>query len=409
MITDSLQKIKKIPFYVMILAGMVLGFLYGYFLPEQVGWVAPLGTIFIKLLRMMVIPLVFISIVDGICRAGSIEKLSSLGCKSVVYYLTTNSLAVLTGLILVNLIKPGVGVTLFGNRPEQAVFTGHLFDVIPENIFRSFAQGDTLQIIFMAIVFGIGLVVLGDKAPSLRKAVSEANELFLGLTSRIILLAPVGIFGLMAVLAKSLDWTAFSGVMKFAVTILLGLLIHGGITLVIFFKMFSRRPLGRFFKNMQPALLTAFSTSSSSATLPVSFECIEKKEGISKEVAGFVLPVGATVNMDGTAIYEAVACLFIAQAMGIELSLSSQVVVFFTASLAAIGAASIPSAGLITLAIVLTAVNLPLEGIGFLLAFDRPLDMSRTVVNVWGDMVGCAILEEKVPRTAPDNPAEKEV
>ncbi|MBU3758371.1 MAG: dicarboxylate/amino acid:cation symporter, partial [Candidatus Omnitrophica bacterium] len=161
-------------------------------------------------------------------------------------------------------------------------------------------------------------------------------------------------------------------------------------------------PLGRFFKNMQPALLTALSTSSSSATLPVSFECIEKKEGISKEVAGFVLPVGATVNMDGTAIYEAVACLFIAQAMGIELSLSAQVVVFFTAALAAIGAAAIPSAGLITLAIVLTAVNLPLEGIGFLLAFDRPLDMCRTVVNVWGDLVGCAILEEQAgPKGSP--------
>lgn len=408
MIQDCVKKIKNIPFYATILAGMVLGFFYGHFFPEHVGWAEPLGTIFMKLLRMMVIPLVFVSIVDGICRAGSIEKLSSLGGKTVVYYLATNALAVLTGLVLVNVIRPGEGVTLFGNRPEQLVSPGHLFDLIPENIFRSFAQGDTLQIIFMAIVFGIGLVVLGDKAPSLRKAVSEANELFLGLTSKIILLAPIGIFGLMAVMAKSLDWTAFSGVMKFAVTILLGLLIHGAITLVIFFKVFSKRPLGRFFKNMQPALLTAFSTSSSSATLPVSFDCIEKKEGISKEVAGFVLPVGATVNMDGTAIYEAVACLFIAQALGIELSLSAQVVVFFTASLAAIGAASIPSAGLITLAIVLTSVNLPLEGIGFLLAFDRPLDMSRTIVNVWGDMVGCAILEEQVTKPGSDKMKKKE-
>lgn len=408
MIKDVLQKIKNAPLYALILAGMTLGFMFGFYFPEQADWAAPLGTIFMKLLRMMVIPLVFVSIVDGICRAGSIEKLSSLGGKTVAYYLATNALAVLTGLILVNVIRPGEGVTLFGHHPEQLVSAGHLFDVVPENIFRSFAQGDTLQIIFMAIVFGIGLVVLGDKAPSLRKAVSEANELFLGLTSKIILLAPIGIFGLMAVMAKSLDWSAFSGVMKFAVTILLGLLIHGAVTLVIFFKVFSNRSLGKFFKNVQPALLTAFSTSSSSATLPVSFDCVEKKEGISKEVAGFVLPVGATVNMDGTAIYEAVACLFIAQALGIELSLSAQVIVFFTASLAAIGAASIPSAGLITLAIVLTAVNLPLEGIGFLLAFDRPLDMSRTIVNVWGDLVGCAILEGSAARPGPDKTQKKE-
>ncbi len=408
MITGTLQKIKKTPLSIAILAGMILGFLFGHTFPDQVGWVAPLGTIFMKLLRMLVIPLVFISVVDGICRAGSIEKLSSLGFRSVAYYLSTNALAVFTGLILVNLIKPGAGVTVFGNHPEHPVSTSGLFDLIPENIFRSFAQGDTLQIIFMAIIFGIGLVVLEDKTPSIRKAVSEANELFLGLTSRVILLAPIGVFGLMAVMAKSLDWSALSGVMKFAATILIGLLIHGAITLVIFFKIFSKRPLGRFLKNMQPALLTAFSTSSSSATLPVSFECIEKKEGISKEVAGFVLPVGATVNMDGTAIYEAVACLFIAQAMGIELSLSAQIVVFFTAALAAIGAASIPSAGLITLAIVLTAVNLPLEGIGFLLAFDRPLDMCRTIVNVWGDLVGCAILEESAAQPGSGKTQKKE-
>lgn len=396
------QKIQSIPLYAAILAGMVLGFLAGHFFPEQAAWAEPLGTIFLKLLRMLVIPLVFISIVDGICRAGTLEKLSSLGCRSAAYYLSTNALAVLTGLVLVNWIKPGQGVTLFGSHPHQAVSTQGLFNVIPDNIFRSFVQGDTLQIIFMAIITGIGLVLFENKTPSIRRAFSEANELFLGLTSQVIRLAPIGVFGLMAVLAKSLDWSALSGVLKFAAVILLGLLIHGALTLVIFFKVFSRRPLGRFFKNMQPALLTALSTSSSSATLPVSFECIEKKEGISKEVAGFVLPVGATVNMDGTAIYEAVACLFIAQAMGIELSLSAQVVVFFTAALAAIGAAAIPSAGLITLAIVLTAVNLPLEGIGFLLAFDRPLDMCRTVVNVWGDLVGCAILEEQAgPKGSP--------
>lgn len=386
---------KKPPLHIAIFLGMALGAAFGYFFPQFLPWVKPVGVIFLKLLKLLVVPLIFFSIVDGIAKVGSMERLSKLGLKTVLYYALTTALAVATGLLLVNLIQPGKGVKIFGEAPPEAGMPGNWLDFIPENVFQAFFKGDMLQIIFIAIFAGAALVSLGDRAGLVRKGVEEINELILKLTSFVIGTAPIGVFALMANMAGSIDFAAFMGIAKFGVTNILGLLIHGCITLPLLFKLLSKRPLLPFLKHCQPALVTSFSTSSSSATLPVTMDCVEKKAGISKETAGFVLPVGATINMDGTAIYEAAACLFIAQAAGVDLSLYQQIVVFATASLAAMGAASIPSAGLVTLAMVLTAVNLPLEGIGFLLAFDRPLDMSRTVLNVWGDMVACAVLDEK--------------
>lgn len=374
---------------------MLAGVLFGIFLPGKVPWIAWTGDIFLKLLRMIVMPFIFISIVDGVVRAGSMQQLSRLGGKAVLYYLSTTMLAVLTSLVLVNWIRPGAGVKIFGEKILGAGSTASFFDFIPANIFQAFFYGNTLQLIFVALFFGAGLVMVIDKVPTLVAALKEANEFFLKLTTVIIRLAPLGVFGLLAVMVQHMDWPTFVGIGKFAAVILIGLVIHGGISLPLIFKAFSNRPFLPYVKAMQPALLTAFSTSSSSATLPVTIECVEKEARVAPEIAGFVLPVGATVNMDGTAIYEAAACLFVAQSLGVELNLLQQIVVFFTATLAAIGAAAIPSAGLVTLAMVLTAVNLPLEGIGFLLAIDRPLDMSRTVVNVWGDMVGCAVVEGK--------------
>ena len=386
---------KKFPLHWMILVGMVAGVLFGLVFPSHVYLVKPLGTIFLKLLKMIVMPLIFVSIVDGISRVGNAKKLSELGFKTTVFYLTTNALAVLTSLILVNWIQPGVGVKIFGNQAPPYDASVSFFDFIPENIFQALAAGNTLQMIFVGIFFGLGLVLMKEKTAALTAWFREANELILKLTELLIGLAPIGVFGLLAGMVQAIDWQALIGIGKFAATILIGLFIHGVITLPIFFKIFSSRPLLPFVKMMEPALLSSFSTSSSSATLPITMECIEKEAKIPKEIAGFVLPIGATVNMDGTAIYEAAACLFVAQAVGIDLNLSQQMIVFFTAALAAIGAAAIPSAGLVTLAMVLSAVHLPLEGIGFLLAIDRPLDMSRTIVNVWGDMVACAVIEGK--------------
>lgn len=387
---------KKIPLHYAILMGMAGGALFGYLFPAYVPWVSPLGTLFLKVLKLLVVPLIFVAIVDGIARAGNLEKLSRLGGRTLAYYMVTTAFAVVTSLVLVNVIRPGEGVSFFGEKPDILEKSSISFmDFIPDNVFTAFAEAQALQVIFIAIFFGIGLVVMGERVQGLRRGIGELNLLLLKLTSGVIALAPFGVFGLIADMVHAVDLAALKGVAKFALTILAGLFIHATVTLPVLFKIFSRRSLRRFLKNVQPAILTAFSTSSSSATLPVSLECVEEKEGIPAETSGFVLPVGATVNMDGTAMYEAVACLFIAQALGVELTLASQITVFLTATLAAIGAASIPSAGLITLAIVLTAVNLPLEGIGFLLAFDRPLDMCRTSVNVWGDMVGCAVLERQ--------------
>jgi len=384
---------KKIPLYLQIFAGMGAGLVFGILLPNQVAWIAPLGTIFLKLLKMIVIPLIFVSIVDGITRMGNIQKLSSLGWKTIVYYLGTNVLAVFVSLILVNMIQPGEGVKAFGTSAADYATKGFSLEIIPSNIVASFAQGNSIQIIFVAILLGIALVVMFQKVPHIISLISEAHDILLSITGFLVRLAPIGVFGLMASMVSALDWQVFVGIGKFAITILLGLIIHGCLILPLLFRMFSKRPLGDFFQKMRPALLSAFSTSSSSATLPITLNCVEKEVGVRKEIPGFVLPIGATVNMDGTAMYEATACLFIAQAVGIELSLMQQLIVFFTASLAAVGAAAIPSAGLVTLTLVLSAVGLPLEGIGLLLAIDRPLDMSRTTVNVWGDMVGCAVIE----------------
>lgn len=388
---------KKIPLHISIFIGMFAGIAFGYFLPEQTGWVHPFGVIFLKLLKMLVIPLIFVSIVDGINQAGNMEKLSRLGGKTVLYYMVTTGLAVATSLILVNLIKPGEGVTLFGEKPEILNESAgiHFMDFIPGNMLGAFVDAQALQIILIAFMVGLAMVSLGERVAGIRKGFSEANTLLMKITSVIIEFAPIGIFGLMANMVSSFDMSAINGVFKFVVTILGGLGIHALVTLPILFKLFSGRSLTRFVQSVYPALFSAFSTASSSATLPITLDCIEEREGISKETAGFVLPVGATVNMDGTAMYEAVACMFIAQALGVDMSLMSQITIFLVATLAAVGAAAIPSAGLITLAIVLTAVKLPLEGIGFLLAFDRPLDMCRTTINVWGDMIGCAVVEGK--------------
>lgn len=383
----------SVPFHYQIFIGIVFGIIFGLAFPNLVFIVKPFGVIFLKLLKLMVVPLIFVSLVDGVARVGSAERLSALGFRTAVFYLATNALSVITSLFLVNTIRPGDGVKIFGEKPAVPPPPTDFLNFIPQNFFKSLVEGDTMQIIFVALFFGVGLVAIKEKGKMLRELFSELNEWILKIVSFVMRLAPIGVFGLLAGMVQAFDWQALQGVGKFALTLLLGLLIHGCITLPLLFKIFSKRSLKEFVKTMEPALFTSFSTSSSAATLPVTMDCIENRAKIPKDIAGFVLPIGATVNMDGTAMYEAAACLFVAQSLGIDLNLGQQLIVFFTAALAAIGAAAIPSAGLVTLAMVLTAVHLPLEGIGFLLAIDRPLDMSRTVVNVWGDMVACAVIE----------------
>jgi Na+/H+-dicarboxylate symporter len=307
-------------------------------------------------------------------------------------------MAVLMGLIVVNLIKPGIGshvnlshidsYQLFDNHNENSVsVVSILSDSVPSNIVSAAASENMLGIIFFSLVFASALLALGSKGEQLKKVFEETNDVFLLITNWIMKLAPLGVFALLASLVGQTGLDIFKPVAFYVITVLIGLFLHLFVTLSgILLIIVKYSPL-QFFKKVFPAIATAFSTASSIATLPVTMECLEKKVGVSKKVVGFVAPLGATVNMDGTALYEAVAAVFIAQVFGFDMSLTQQAIIMLTATLASVGAAGIPSAGLVTLAMVLQSVNLPLEGLGILLAVDRVLDMFRTTINVISDCV----------------------
>ena len=310
-------------------------------------------------------------------------------------------MAVITGIILVNLIKPGVGISHEVNNiiaDRSYSFLDVIRGIIPGNIIKSMSNGDILPIIFFALFFSIVMNLVGEKAKPVKAFFEGIFEISMKMTHYIILFAPIGIFGLVASrLGNAGGWFAFKneliGVGFYSVTVIGGLSIHAFVTLPIILWVFGKRSPIKYLKSMSDALFTAFSTASSSATLPLTLSCTENAK-IDRSTAGFVLPLGATVNMDGTALYEAVAAIFIAQLYGIEITFVQQIIIVLTATLAAIGAAGIPQAGLVTMIIVLKAVGLPIEGIGSILAIDWFLDRIRTAVNVWGDSVGAAVIDK---------------
>ena len=372
------------------------------------------GEIFLNLLTMMVVPLVVASVMSGIIGLGDVRKLGRPGGLAITYYVTTTVLAVLVGLILVNLIQPGSGVdpaTLEAGAAEGGAVAAGREDMgfgtilrnlalmlFTNNLFRSATEGSLLPLIIFSIMFAGVLTTMGDRVSRITALIVQVNEALLSFVLFLMKLAPVGIFclvtarfgeaqqggGLVAVLVQT---------GAYFVTVLLGLAVHALLTLPLILWIFTKRNPFRFMTQMAQALLTAFSTASSSATLPISRECAVGNAKVSRRSVDFVLPLGATINMDGTALYEAVAAIFIAQAIGFELSIVQQVVVAVTATLAAIGAAGIPEAGLVTMVIVLNAVGLPLEYIGLILSVDWLLDRFRTTVNVFGDAAGAAVVE----------------
>jgi len=361
----------------------------------------PVGTIFIKLLKMLIVPLIVASMVMGVARVGDIRRLGNLGGKTFAYYLLTTFASVLLGLVLVNLIRPGVGGAVLGaSTPEVArthVTVGSIIvNMVPDNPIKAAADGQILPLIVFSLLLGAVLTTLGDRARVLVDFFDGLNEAMMKLTDWIIRLTPIGVFALIATVVVETGTGVFGNVGRYMLTVLAGLAIHALVTLPLILWLVGRVNPRWFAARVAPALTTAFSTASSSATLPLTIECVEVEAGVSRRVSSFVLPLGATVNMDGTALYESVAAVFIAQLYGIDLSLGQQVLVFLTATLAAIGAAGIPSAGLVTMAIVLNAVGLPLDGIGIIIAVDRILDMFRTSVNVWGDAAGCAVVARLV-------------
>ncbi|OGU68635.1 MAG: sodium:dicarboxylate symporter [Ignavibacteria bacterium RBG_16_36_9] len=395
----------KIKLHWQILIALILGILYGLFFPGEVKYVTWLGVIFLRALKMIIVPLVFSSIVSGVTSIGSAHNLGRLGLKTVIYYIMTSLLAILTGLILVNFIKPGVGADLgFSEKVEGLSSTSGglsdiVFRIIPENIFQAFITADMLAIIFFSLVFGFFIMrVQTNYKDQLTNFFNAFFEVMMKMTMFIIKFAPLGILGIVAgVIAQQAgDREALFGIVHrmglYMVTVILGLAFHTFITLPLILKLIGKVSPKLHFQAMSTPLLTAFSTASSSATLPLTMEAVENKAGVSNKISSFVLPLGATVNMDGTALYECVAAMFIAQAYGIELSFAQQMIVVITALLASIGAAGIPMAGLVMMSIVLTAVGLPLEGVGLILAVDRILDMCRTTVNVFSDSCGTVVI-----------------
>lgn len=396
---------QKLKLHWQILIAFIIAVLLGLFFPQSSEYVKWLGDLFLRALKMIIVPLVFSSIVSGVVNLGSSSSLGRLGAKTITYYITTSLAAILTGLILVDLIRPGVGADL-GFRMEVhdlTSTTGSLSDIIlrivPTNLFEVFVKGDMLAIIFFALLFGFFIPRVSEKySMPLISFFNSIFEVMMKLTSFIIKFAPIGILGIVTGIvadqasdkAKLVSMLEHLGV--YMLTVLSGLAIHMFITLPLLLKILGRIRPFLHFKALSLPLITAFSTSSSSATLPLTIEAVENNVGVSNKISSLVLPLGATINMDGTALYECVAAMFIAQAYGIELSFIQQMIVVVTALLASIGAAGIPMAGLVMMSIVLTSVGLPLEGVGLILAIDRPLDMCRTTVNVFSDTCGAAII-----------------
>ncbi len=388
----------RLKVHTQILIAIVLGAVVGLALGEKAGHLKIVGDMFINLLKMIIIPLILASMVAGIVSLGDARRLGRIGLKTFVYYMATTLLAVGVGLVLVNLIRPGVGVDMGAEAAvdmagrETPSLGSIIKDIIPENPIAAMAENKVLSVIFFSLLLGIAISSIGEKARPLMALFESFNAVMMKITDWIMLLAPVGVFALIAYTIGTMGLSVLKPLAVYMVTVILGLSIHAVITLPVLLSLFGKYSPLKFIKDMFSAVATAFSTASSAATLPITMECLRENTGVSNKVASFVLPLGATVNMDGTALYEAVAAMFIAQAYGISLNFGQQLVIMLTATLASIGAAAIPGAGLVTMVIVLKAVNLPEEGIGMILAVDRILDMMRTAVNVWGDACGTAVV-----------------
>ena len=421
---------KKIELHWKIIIGMVLGLIFGFILLQIEGgkdfstnWVKPIGTIFIKLLKLIAVPLILASLIKGISDLKDISKFKIIGLRTIVVYVCTTIIAITIGLILVNVFEPGNGVSdetvskltdtySESSGVQQKLSTASkqkdigplqfIEDMVPDNAFKSFSDNRLmLQVIFISIFLGISMLLIGDdKAKPLKSIFDSLNDVVLKMVDLIMLTAPYAVFALLAnVVVSSDDPEILMALLKYAFVIVFGLILMIVVycSLVLLFT--KTNPIW-FLKQISPAQLLAFSTSSSAATLPVTMERVEKHIGVHKEVSSFVLPVGATINMDGTSLYQAVAAVFICQALAFDITFSDQLTIVLTALLASIGTAAVPGAGMVMLVIVLESIGFPAEklaiGIALIFAVDRPLDMFRTVVNITGDATVSMVVGKSV-------------
>ena len=396
-----------------IMIGMLLGVVFGISMsytksgPEFISdWIKPIGTIFINSLKLIAMPLILGSLIKGVSDLKDISKLSRMGGRTLIIYICTTVFAVLIGLVLVNTISPGKsikeetrndlilayeeGAKLKQDAAEEQLESGPLqalVDLVPENIFDATTENkNMLQVIFFAIFFGIALILIPqEKARPAKEFFDSFNSVILKLIDFVMLAAPYGVFGLLASLVvESPSIDLFKALGMYAITLIIGLFLMI-IVYAVIVKLFTNLNPFSFIRGISPAQLLAFSTSSSAATLPATMDCVENNLSVDKEVSSFVLPIGATINMDGTSLYQAVAAVFIAQTFGMDLSFGTQMGIVLTATLASIGAAAVPSAGMVMLVIVLSQAGIPEAGLALIFAVDRPLDMCRTITNVTGD------------------------
>lgn len=392
------MKLFKLVLWKKIIIGMISGIVIGSIWGNLGVSLQPIGALFITAIQMLVVPLVFCSLVTAMTSVSDLKKMGRIGGKAVIFYLLTSIAAVLIGIILAGILHPGIGFQVtdalsnFSQVSQSSSILDTLLNIVPSNPFNALASGNILQIIFFALVLGLCINLTGKEGQALTPIFQAGASVMFKLTSLVMELAPFGVFALMASLAGSHGLAALLPLLKLILVVYLGyilltLLVYAPI---IWFKVGISPIL--FFKRTLDVFILAFTTSSSSATLPVSMSCAENKLGISKAVTSFVLPLGATVNMNGTALYQGVAALFIAQVYGVDLTLNHAVIIMLTAVLGAIGTAGVPGAGVIMLSIVLNSVGLPLEGIGIILAVDRIIDMGRTAFNVVGDLITAMVV-----------------
>ena len=392
--------------FIALLTGAVFGILIHYFIPEGYfrdtilinGILYVLGNGFIRLMQMLVVPLVFCSLVCGAMAIGDTKTLGTVGVKTIIFYLITTALAVCLALSVASLINPGLGMHETVSDTSAAVetttinFADTLLNIIPKNIFNSLANGDMLPVIVFALFTGILLASMGNRVSTVANFFSQFNDIMMEMTTAVMKVAPVGVFCLIAKTFAGIGFDAFVPMLKYMGSVILALALQCFVVYQVLLFLFTRLNPFRFIRKFFPVMTLAFSTSTSNATIPLSIDTLFKKIGVSKRISSFTIPLGATINMDGTSIMQGVAVIFIAQAYGIDLTPSALATVVATATVASIGTAGVPSVGLVTLSMVLTSVGLPTEGIALIMGIDRILDMLRTAVNITGDAVCTTII-----------------
>lgn len=391
---------KKLSLTTWILIALVLGIIAGLALQNNADfattYIKPFGTIFLNLIKMIVVPLVIFTMVAGVISLSDIKRVGAIGGKTIVYYLLTTACAITIGLVIANVLGVGQGANLSTEgltyeAKESPSFIDTLVNIFPSNFVQPMADANMLQVIVIALFFGFGILAAGKKAQPVADFVNGMSEVCIKIMQFIISLAPIGVFGLITPVIASNGPDVLMPLLKLIVIAYLAMIIHIVVVYSGLVKLLANTSPVKFFKNQMPAMAFAFASASSVGTLPVNMQC-SRKLGVSNEVSSFVLPLGATINMDGTAIYQGVCAIFIAQVFGIDLTIGQQITIILTAVLASIGTAGVPSSGMIMLAMVLQSVGLPVEGIALVAGVDRILDMMRTVVNITGDQSAAVIV-----------------